>query len=450
MNNQNELLYPSSISKPSNLTEHSESLSLSNFVYNHMNDVIKALAELKTDDSELKDISIRGRVCNLKEVEKVLHDIQKNTIYKSNITAKFDVAGRRPSFNPPEVVFLPRLRLEISPQSEAQNDIGTAYYDKENDRYIVKAVCKFHHEFNHEISVDGQVKCIILNGSSEVQAFDFSIGQFDVGVGEDKIIEIFAFVDKGSQAFQLLDEYTPLNFDFIFSSSDRPVRGSNTWMAMGKIDLSLNFIGNYSYDEQVQIQSIMNNEVSSIFNQQGLLIGDTMRNSLLPTDMNYSNFKDISFNDNGLSTEANQLRSNWPGLSNYLDIFFVESFSSVQNPAIAIGKDSGFSPIDGPTAKNSGDSGVIIEGKNAQFELLSSDSVRLVFGVYIAHFVGHFLGLQECPGDMGCSDSPLNFMKPPPTTYTPFGYILNRQFTRLQFLKVAEHGFIKKVLISDI
>lgn len=416
---------------------------LYHFVRENYNEVIQVITRAGRTLNDDGDIYIQGINIKVKELEDVLDKLHSEGKSNSSFTESLDFPDIRTEFDPPTVVFLPRLRVQFTPVSETQSNLGTAYID--NNRFVVKGVCKFFHEFPHNVNVDGLVNCIVLNGSNELMTFSFSIGSFEVKVGEEKLIDIFAFVNNGSEAFELLNNYRQLRFDFIFHSSEGKVRISRSWMAMAKVDISLNFIGDFNYDDQITIQSIVSDNVNSIFRTQGLMVGKIDKTALDSTDPKYQQFRDIRFNNNGLSTEADELRSTWNNVNNGLDVYIVETFSSIDNPAIAIGKDSGFSPIDGPLTKNQDDSGVVIEGRNMRFGSLNTPSLKGMMGVFIAHFIGHYLGLNECPGDDLCAESALNFMKPPPGTYTPFGTILNRQFTRAQFLKVTEHGFVKKI-----
>ncbi len=327
------------------------------------------------------------------------------------------------------------ITVNVVPQTRGTNGEGPAHYNSSENRFYCYARCTFINGYPHTVTVNRNVTCRVTDDGNHVATFDFDIGSFNIPANSRRTIGIYTSYGRSSDVYDVFKDYGDVRMDFTFDTSEENVSDWNVWAAMAQIKLALNFVGNISLADRISIQSITENEASSILEQQSLYISETRRFSLPSDDSDWSRYRDIEMEDNkdsdctSGSDEADDLRDDWSSPTDWLDVWIVESFSG---PACAANI-NGFSPVKGPTSKGGDNSGYLLKRNGRDID---TDNGRTRMGRTIAHELGHFLGLRH-------HDDNDNFM------FRTNG-LTRTAITHSQFRKMAEHGFVERFIPSNI
>ena len=330
-----------------------------------------------------------------------------------------------------QLIVLPTnpISMSVVPQTRGTNGEGPAHYNAAEDRFYCYARFDIFNGFSHSVTVGPTVTCRVTDGGNHVATFSFSIGATTISANSTQSIFIFTRHGSSSDVYDVFEDFGDVTMQFTLQTTEGDISGSNVWAAMAQMKLALNFVGNMSVSIRATFQDVVENEASAIYEQQSLYISETQRFLLPSSHSDFSRYRDIRMNDNkdadctAGSDEADDLRDDWSSSINWLDVWIVESFSG---PACAASV-GGFSPVDGPTAKDGDDSGVVIQ--LAGVDLLTTFG-RNLMGIIVAHEVGHFLGLEH-------DGNSSNFMAAS-TGGT------NTDITHGQYVNMADHGFVER------
>lgn len=267
-------------------------------------------------------------------------------------------------------------------------------------------------------------------GLGVLDDFNFSIGSMVIEANSSIRFGIWMFF--GGRTYDIFRQYGDVTIRLRFDTSVGTTEGSAVWAAMAQIKLALNFVGNLD-SIWWTVQSIFENEASSILEQKDFFIAETGVFYIPSSHPDWHRFRDIQMNDNKShdctsgASEADDLMRGWNSPTPWLDVWIVETLSG---PACAASV-GGFSTVNGPTDKNSSKSGYILDLSG--FDLANQPSQYQEFGLFAAHELGHFLGLDH-------DNTPGNFM-------FPIGYPTNSGFTYAQYQRIVQHGFVERFVV---
>jgi hypothetical protein len=320
--------------------------------------------------------------------------------------------------------------MSVVPSTRSAIGEGPAHYNSSEDRFYCYADLIVTNGFAHDIVVGPVVTARVTDAGDEKDNFAFVISTSTVPANSTRTRGIW--MSFGGDTYDVFDDFGDVTISMTLLTTEGLVAGSAVWAAMAQIKLALNFVGDFSVTTRNQLQSVVENESSNIYEQQNFFISETRRFLLPSSDSDFGRYRDIKMDDNKAhdctsgSDEADDLREDWNSPTDWLDVWLVESLSG---PACSASV-GGFSPVDGPTDKDDDDSGVIIKMSSAD---LSTTFGRNLMGLIIAHEVGHFLGLSHA------SDSS-NFMAAS-TDGT------NTGLTHNQYRDMADHDFVKRFTV---
>jgi len=321
------------------------------------------------------------------------------------------------------------ISLSISPTTTGRNNKGPAHFNAAEDRFYCYATGRVVNGFPRRVTVGPAVTCRITDGGALIDSFGFSIGTFTVAANSWSGINMYVWLGVGTATHGVFSAHGDVRIEFTIATSEGLVSASAVWIAMAKVDLALNFVGNFTDARRFAAQAAVENEASAILEAQNLYIGDTWTFVLPSSHPDFGRFRDIRMNDNkdhdctAGASEADDLRRGWSSPNrDWLDVWFVESLSG---PACAANV-LGFSPVEGPTEKDSINSGFVIRMDGADF---TTDAGRRYFGLTVAHELGHYLGLEHI------TDDATNFM-------APSNSLTNTAVRFSQFLDMADHPFV--------
>jgi len=327
------------------------------------------------------------------------------------------------------------ISVSVVPQTRGASGDGPAHYNASENRFYCYARCRFFNGYPHTVTVNRNVTCRVTDGGNHVDTFSFNIGSFTVAPNSSRTINIYTTHGSSSDIYDVFRAYGDVTMEFTFDTSEENVSSRNVWAAMAQIKLALNFVGDIPWSDQLAIQSITENEASSILEQQGLYISETRIFGLPSNDSDWSRYRDIRLEEakgGGCSfdsDEADDLRDDWSSPTDWLDVWVVESFSGPPCTASI----AGFSPVDGPTSKGGDKSGLLVRRNGRDLE---SDRGRMLTGVIIAHEVGHFLGLDH-------TRDTRNFMLATVSSNAT-------NISHAQFRTMARHGFVERFVPQEM
>ncbi|HKY16600.1 MAG TPA: HEAT repeat domain-containing protein [Microthrixaceae bacterium] len=323
------------------------------------------------------------------------------------------------------------MSMSISPTTTGRNNKGPAHFNQAENRFYCYATGRVTNGFPRRLTVGPAVTCRITDGGTLLQSFNFSIGTFTVNPNSWAGFNMFVWVGAGSATHDVFLGHGDVRIEFTIATSEGMLSASAVWVAMAKVDLALNFVGNFTDERRFAAQAAVENEASAVLEAKNLYIGDTWTFLIPSTHADWGRYRDIRMEDNkdhdctAGSNEADDMRGGWSSPNRgWLDVWFVESLSG---PACAANV-LGFSPVNGPTDKNSDDSGFVIRVNGADF---STDNGRRYFGLTVAHELGHYLGLEHI------TDDATNFMG-------PFNNLSNTAVRFDQFLDMSDHPFVRR------
>jgi hypothetical protein len=320
--------------------------------------------------------------------------------------------------------------MSVVPSTRSAIGEGPAHYNSSEDRFYCYADLIVTNGFPHSVVVGPVVTARVTDGGDEKDNFAFFISTSTIPANSSRTLGVW--MSFGGDTYDVFEGFGDVTIHMTLLTTEGLVAGSAVWAAMAQIKLALNFVGNFSATTRNQLQSVVENESSNIYEQQNFFISDTDQFVLPSSNSDFNRFRDIRMDDNknhdctSGSDEADDLRDDWSSPTDWLDVWLVESLSG---PACSASV-GGFSPVDGPTDKDGDDSGVIIKMSSAD---LSTTSGRNLMGIIIAHEVGHFLGLSHV------SDSS-NFM-----AASTGGS--NTGITHNQYRDMADHDFVTRFVV---
>jgi hypothetical protein len=323
------------------------------------------------------------------------------------------------------------ISMNVSPSIVSTIGEGPAHYNSFEDKFYCYAHLQVTNGFPHSVTLGPRVSARVTDGGVEKDNFSFFISTSTVSANSTRTIGVW--MSFGGNTYDVFKNFGDVTIRLTLQTSEGNVEDSGVWAAMAQIKLALNFVGNFSSNTRSLLQSVVDNEASAIYEQQNFFISDSARFLLPSTNGDFSRYRDLEMADNkesdctAGSDEANSLRDDWSSPNDsWLDVWCVETLSG-PSCAASVG---GFSPVNGPRAKDGSNSGLII---NMSVASLSTTGSRNLMGVIIAHEVGHFLGLNH-------TDPDTNFMAAS-TDGT------NRDITHQQYIDMADHGFISRFVI---
>ena len=323
------------------------------------------------------------------------------------------------------------ISLNVSPSTSSTIGEGPAHYNSSENKFYCYANLQVSNGFPHSVTLGPKVTAKVTDGGAEKDNFSFNISTSTVPANSVRTIGIW--MSFGGDTYDVFKNFGDVTIQLTLQTSEGNVVDSHVWAAMAQIKLALNFVGNFSATTRSQLQSVVDNESSAIYEQQNFFISDSARFVLPSSNGDFGRYRDIEMDDNkdsdctSGSDEADDLRDDWSSPNeSWLDVWLVETLSGPPCAA-SVG---GFSPVDGPTDKGGDNSGVIIKMSSAN---LSTTGGRNLMGIIIAHEVGHFLGLNH----VGTS---ANFM-----AASTGGS--NKDITHQQYIEMTEHGFVSRFVV---
>lgn len=321
--------------------------------------------------------------------------------------------------------------LNVSPSTTGTIGEGPAHYNAAEDKFYCYANLQVSNGFPHAVTLGPKVTARVTDGGTQKDNFSFNISTSVVPANSTRTIGVW--MSFGGNTYDVFKDYGDVTIQLTLQTTEGDITDSHVWAAMAQVKLALNFVGNFSATTRSQLQSVVDNEASAIYEQQNLYISESARFLLPSTSGDFGRYRDIEMDDNkdsdctSGSDEADDLRDDWSSPNeSWLDVWCVETLSG---PACAASV-GGFSPVDGPTGKGGSNSGVIIKMSSAD---LSTTGGRNLMGIIIAHEAAHFLGLNH----HGTSS---NFM-----AASTGGS--NTDITHQQYLDMTEHGFVTRFVV---
>ena len=323
------------------------------------------------------------------------------------------------------------ISMNVSPTATSIVGAGPAFYNSSQNAFYCYAKMQVYNGFPHRVDVGSRVTEKVTDGGVEKDTFSFSIGRTTVPANSTCTINVsFSF---GGNTYNVFKNFGDVTIKFTLQTSEGDISDSGIWAAMAQVKLALNFVGNFSFTTRSQLQSAVDYESNSIYQQRNFFISDSARFLLPSSNSDFGRYRDIKMDDNkdsdctSGSDEADDLRDDYSSPKDrWLDVWLVETLSG-PSCAASVG---GFSPLNGPTGKGGSNSGVIIKMSAAN---LTTTFGRNLMGIIIAHEVGHFLGLKH-DGDSS------NFM-----AASTGGN--NKGITQKQYKEMAKHGFVSRYVI---
>lgn len=323
------------------------------------------------------------------------------------------------------------ISLNVRPSTTSTIGEGPAHYNSSEDKFYCYANLQVSNGFPHAVTIGPKVTARVTDAGEEKDNFSFNISTSTVPANSIRTIGIW--MSFGGDTYDVFEDYGDVTIRLTLQTSEGDIADSHVWAAMAQIKLALNFVGNFSATTRSQLQSVVDNEASAIYEQQNFYISESAR-FLLPSDHgDFGRYRDIEMDDNkdsdctSGSDEADDLRDDWSSPNDsWLDVWCVETLSGPPCAA-SVG---GFSPVDGPTGKGGSSSGVIIKMSSAD---LSTTGGRNLMGIIVAHEVAHFLGLDHV-------GTAANFM-----AASTGGN--NTDITHQQYRDMTEHGFVTRFTV---
>ena len=121
----------------------------------------------------------------------------------------------------------------------------------------------------------------------------------------------------GGDTYDVFKNFGDVTIQLTLQTSEGNVEDFHVWAAMAQIKLALNFVGNFSATTRSQLQSVVDNESSAIYEQQNFFISDSARFVLPSSNGDFGRYRDIEMDDNkdsdctSGSDEADDLRDDW-------------------------------------------------------------------------------------------------------------------------------------------
>ncbi len=323
------------------------------------------------------------------------------------------------------------ISMSVSPATTGTIGEGPAHYNSAENKFYCYANLQVSNGFPHSVTLGPNVSARVTDGGVEKDNFSFSIGTSTISANSTRTIGIW--MRFGGGTFNVFKNFGDVTIRLTLQTSEGDVVDSHVWAAMAQVKLALNFVGNFSSTTRGQLQSVVDNEASAIYEQQNLFISESAQFLLPSSNSDFNTFRDIEMDDNKASDctsgsdEADDLRDDWSSPNDsWLDVWCVETLSG---PACAASV-GGFSPVNGPTGKGGSNSGVIIKMSSAN---LATTGGRNLMGIIIAHEVAHFLGLNH-------DGNAANFM-----AANTGGS--NTAITHAQYVDMTDHGFVTRFVV---
>ncbi len=329
------------------------------------------------------------------------------------------------------------LQLYVYPQHYSQTTWkGAAEYRSSDNRYYAEGRWVISNGNSYSVTVGPRVRCRVSDaGLGELADFNFNISTTTIPANSSRTIYVYTWHGSGSDVYDLFRDFGDAKYEFWLQSPEGDLYDWNVWVAMAQVGVTANFVGNFSWAEMLKVRDIIDIYSTGIYNQVDCIFTANTPILEIPNgDPDWNRYRDIHVEEVSCgsactdSDEADDMRDDWSAPSeydNYIDIFFVESFSG--DPcASSLG---GFSPVDGPTSKGGDDSGVVIDVKD--LNILSSSTGEQILGIVIAHEVGHYLDLEH-------TSASNNFMQ------STVG-VSNTNITYDQWKTMRDHGFVYRL-----
>lgn len=323
------------------------------------------------------------------------------------------------------------ISMNVSPSRMSGIGEGPAHYNSIENKFYCYAQLEVNNGFPHSVTLGPRVTAKVSDGGVAKDNFSFNISTLSVPANSTRTISIW--MSFGGGTYNVFKEYGDVTIRLTLQTSEGDIADAGVWAAMAQIKLALNFVGNFSSTTRDLLQSVVDNEASSIYEQQNFFISESAQFLLPSSNSDFNRYRDIEMEDNkdsdctSGSDEADDLRDDWSSPNDsWLDVWCVETLSG-PSCAASVG---GFSPVDGPTGKGGSNSGVIIKMSAAD---LTTSRGRNLMGIIIAHEVGHFLGLNH-------HGTAANFMAASTSGN-------NTDITHQQYINMTDHDFVSRFVI---
>lgn len=323
------------------------------------------------------------------------------------------------------------LQLYIDATSPSPSGRCAAVRDATTGEYHCTGVWTISNGNPFGVTVGPRVRCRTSDaGVGQLDDFSFEIGTHTLGPNATLVLYVTTIYRGNTHG--LLRDYNDVRMDFTVQTSAGELTGWHIWVAMARVGITANFVGDFSWAEMLKVEDICENHASRIYAAVDCVFAaETPILEIRRDHPDWARFRDIAVeaHKSGACTnsdEARALRSAWSAPSEYddrIDVFFVESFSGGAC-ASSVG---GFSPTPGPTGKGADNSGLVIDVKD--LDPVNSTNGAAILALVVAHEAGHYLGLSH-------STSANNFMQ-------AVGSIANTQIEYAQWIAMRSHGFVK-------
>jgi hypothetical protein len=328
------------------------------------------------------------------------------------------------------------LQLYVYPTSMGpSNWRGAAEYRAGENRYYCNGRWIVSNGNQEAMTVGPRVRCRVSDaGLGELADFTFNITPTTIPANTSRTFYVYTYHGSSSDVYDLFRDYGDATFQYWLQSPEGDLTDSMVFVAGAQVGVTANFVGNFSWNEMAKVVDIIDTWSTGVYNDVDCIFSPgTPILEIRRSDGDWSRYRDIRVEEDKDdectdSDEGDDLRDDWSSPGQYadrIDVFFVESFSG-DACASSLG---GFSPIDGPSSKSGDDSGVILDVKD--MNILTSSWGEQVFGILIAHEVGHYLDLEH-------TTAMNNFMNPTVGT-------ANTVITYGQWKDMRDHFFVRRL-----
>ena len=321
--------------------------------------------------------------------------------------------------------------MNVSPSTFSAIGEGPAHYNSQENRFYCYANMEVTNGFSHNVVLGPKVTAVVTDGGAQKDNFSFFIGTTVIPPHSTRTLGVY--MTFGGNTYDVFKNFGDVTIRLTLQTTQGDISASHVWAAMAQVKLALNFVGNFSSTTCNQLQSLVDNEASAIYEQQNMYISESGQFFLPSSNGDFNRYRDIRMDDNkdhdctSGSDEADDLRDDWSSPNDsWLDVWLVETLSG---PACSANV-GGFSPVDGPRGKGGDNSGVIIKMSSAN---IGTSGGRNLMALIIAHEVGHFLGLNH-------NSDNANFMAPSTNGS-------NSAITHGQYTTVTDHDFVSRFTV---